>query len=74
MLLGIPVNTSQWSSSKSIWAGPIFEETNLARSQLFVDGCNGKVAERHDLKIISWKKFKGVNGSGKHNNWLYRYG
>jgi glutamine synthetase len=27
---------------------PIFE----GRSQLFVDGCNGKVAERHDLKVL----------------------
>jgi glutamine synthetase len=37
---------------------------------LFVDGCNGKVAERHDLKVLFHEKpFKGVNGSGKHNNW-----
>jgi glutamine synthetase len=36
---------------------------------LFV-GCNGKVAERHDLKVLFHEKpFKGVNGSGKHNNW-----
>jgi glutamine synthetase len=35
---------------------------------LFVDGCN--VAERHDLKVLFHEKpFKGVNGSGKHNNW-----
>jgi glutamine synthetase len=29
-----------------------------------------KVAERHDLKVLFHEKpFKGVNGSGKHNNW-----
>ena len=29
-----------------------------------------KVAERHDLKVLLHEKpFKGVNGSGKHNNW-----
>ena len=27
-----------------------------------------KVAERHDFKVFQ-KPFKGVNGSGKHNNW-----
>jgi glutamine synthetase len=26
--------------------------------------------ERHDLKVLFHEKpFKGVNGSGKHNNW-----
>jgi glutamine synthetase len=30
----------------------------------------GKVAERHDFKVLLHEKpFKGVNGSGKHNNW-----
>jgi glutamine synthetase len=29
-----------------------------------------KVSERHDLKVLFHEKpFKGVNGSGKHNNW-----
>ncbi|HEU4496928.1 MAG TPA: glutamine synthetase type III, partial [Flavobacterium sp.] len=29
-----------------------------------------KVAERHDFKVLFHEKpFKGVNGSGKHNNW-----
>ena len=29
-----------------------------------------KVAERHDFKVLLHEKpFKGVNGSGKHNNW-----
>jgi len=29
-----------------------------------------KVAERHDFKVLMHEKpFKGVNGSGKHNNW-----
>ena len=29
-----------------------------------------KVGERHDFKVLFHEKpFKGVNGSGKHNNW-----
>jgi glutamine synthetase len=40
-----------------------------SRSQLSVDGCYGKVAERHDLKVLFHEKPLKVNGSGKHNNW-----
>jgi glutamine synthetase len=29
----------------------------------------GKVAERHDLKVLFHEKPFKVNGSGKHNNW-----
>jgi glutamine synthetase len=31
---------------------PILKKQTCGRSQLFVDGCNGKVAERHDLKVL----------------------
>jgi len=50
---------------------PIFEETNLAvdHNSLLMDVMN-KVGERHDFKVLFHEKpFKGVNGSGKHNNW-----
>src|SRR5690606_28286298 len=50
---------------------PIFEETNLAvdHNSLLMDLMQ-KVAERHDFKVLFHEKpFKGVNGSGKHNNW-----
>jgi glutamine synthetase len=35
---------------------------------LFVDGCNGKVAERHDLKVLFHEK-TNKTVQGKHNNW-----
>src|SRR5690606_16035104 len=50
---------------------PIFEETNLAvdHNSLLM-GVMGKVAERHNFVVLFHEKpFKGVNGSGKHNNW-----
>jgi glutamine synthetase len=50
---------------------PIFEETNLAvdHNSLLMDVMQ-KVGERHDFKVLFHEKpFKGVNGSGKHNNW-----
>src|SRR5690606_29056210 len=50
---------------------PIFEETNLAvdHNSLLMDVMR-KVAERHDFVVLFHEKpFKGVNGSGKHNNW-----
>ncbi|MFN6039354.1 MAG: glutamine synthetase type III, partial [Bacteroidota bacterium] len=48
-----------------------FEETNLAvdHNSLLMDVMS-KVGERHDFKVLFHEKpFKGVNGSGKHNNW-----
>ncbi|HNF27721.1 MAG TPA: glutamine synthetase III [Leptospiraceae bacterium] len=50
---------------------PIFTTTNLAmdHNQLVMDAMK-KVANRHGLAtLLHEKPFKGVNGSGKHNNW-----
>ena len=50
---------------------PIFEEANLAvdHNSLLMDIME-KVAERHHFKVLFHEKpFKGINGSGKHNNW-----
>ena len=50
---------------------PTFENANLAvdHNQLLMDVI-GRVAERHDFKVLLQKKpFAGINGSGKHNNW-----
>lgn len=72
MLLGIPVKTRHNEVAPNQFElAPIFEETNLAvdHNCLLMD-VMGKVAERHDLKVLLHEKpFKGVNGSGKHNNW-----
>jgi glutamine synthetase len=72
MLLGIPVKTRHNEVAPNQFElAPIFEETNLAvdHNCLLMDVME-KVAERHDFKVLLHEKpFKGVNGSGKHNNW-----
>jgi glutamine synthetase len=72
MLLGIPVKTRHNEVAPNQFElAPIFEETNLAvdHNCLLMDVMQ-KVGERHDLKVLFHEKpFKGVNGSGKHNNW-----
>ena len=50
---------------------PIYTTTNIAadHNQLTMEMMQ-KVAQRHDLVcLLHEKPFKGVNGSGKHNNW-----
>ena len=72
MLLGIPVKTRHNEVAPNQFElAPIFEETNLAvdHNCLLMDIMQ-KVAERHEFKVLLHEKpFKGVNGSGKHNNW-----
>jgi glutamine synthetase len=72
MLLGIPVKTRHNEVAPNQFEfAPIFEEANLAvdHNCLLMDVMH-KVAERHDFKVLFHEKpFKGVNGSGKHNNW-----
>ena len=72
MLLGIPVKTRHNEVAPNQFElAPIFEETNLAvdHNSLLMDVMQ-KVGERHDFKVLLHEKpFKGVNGSGKHNNW-----
>jgi glutamine synthetase len=70
--LGIPVRTRHNEVAPSQFeVAPLFEEVNVANdhNQLLMD-LMGRVAERHDLKVLFHEKpFAGVNGSGKHNNW-----
>lgn len=72
MLLGIPIKTRHNEVAPNQFElAPIFEETNLAvdHNSLLMDVMQ-KVAERHYFKVLFHEKpFKGVNGSGKHNNW-----
>ena len=72
MYLGIPVKTRHNEVAPNQFElAPIFEETNLAvdHNSLLMDVMQ-KVGERHDFKVLFHEKpFKGVNGSGKHNNW-----
>ncbi len=72
MLLGIPVKTRHNEVAPNQFElAPIYEEANLAvdHNSLLMD-IMGRVASRHDLKVLLHEKpFAGVNGSGKHNNW-----
>ena len=72
MLLGIPVKTRHNEVAPNQYElAPIFEESNLAvdHNSLLMDVMQ-KVAERHFFKVLFHEKpFKGINGSGKHNNW-----
>lgn len=72
MLLGIPVKTRHNEVAPNQFElAPIFEEANLAvdHNALLMDVMD-KVAERHNFKVLFHEKpFKGINGSGKHNNW-----
>lgn len=72
MLLGIPVKTRHNEVAPNQFElAPIHEEGNLAvdHNSLLMD-LMGKVASRHQLKVLLHEKpFAGINGSGKHNNW-----
>ncbi|MES2387164.1 MAG: glutamine synthetase III [Bacteroidota bacterium] len=70
--LGIPVRTRHNEVAPGQFeCAPTFGEVNLAidHNQLLMD-IMGKVADRHELKVLFHEKpFAGINGSGKHNNW-----
>lgn len=70
--LGIPLKTRHNEVAPGQYeCAPMFEEADIAidHNSLLMDVMQ-TVASRHKLKVI-WheKPFKGVNGSGKHNNW-----
>ena len=70
--LGIPVKTRHNEVAPNQFeVAPIFEETNLANdhNQLVMDVMK-RVARKHKFHVLFHEKpFKGINGSGKHNNW-----
>jgi glutamine synthetase len=70
--LGIPLKTRHNEVAPNQFEfAPIFEEANLANdhNQLMMDIMQ-KIARRHNFRILFHEKpFKGINGSGKHNNW-----
>ncbi|ASB49692.1 glutamine synthetase III family protein [Alkalitalea saponilacus] len=71
-LLGIPVKTRHNEVAPNQFEiAPIFEECNLANdhNQLIMDVMK-RIARKHGFRILFHEKpFKGINGSGKHNNW-----
>ena len=70
--LGIPVKTRHNEVAPNQFElAPVFEETNLANdhNQLLMSTMK-VVARRHCFRVLLHEKpFKGINGSGKHNNW-----
>ena len=70
--LGIPVTTRHNEVAPNQFeCAPIFEECNLANDHnLLLMDIMEKVARKHNFRVLLHEKpFKGVNGSGKHNNW-----
>ena len=70
--LGIPVKTRHNEVAPNQFElAPVYEEANLANdhNQLLMTVMD-KIARRHKFRVLLHEKpFKGVNGSGKHNNW-----
>ncbi|MCB2221685.1 MAG: glutamine synthetase III [Bacteroidetes bacterium] len=70
--LGIPVKTRHNEVAPNQFElAPVYEETNISvdHNQLMMHLME-KIARKHDFQVLLHEKpFKGVNGSGKHNNW-----
>jgi glutamine synthetase len=70
--LGIPVRTRHNEVAPGQFeVAPQYEEANLAsdHNMLLMDVME-RIAEKHGFKMLFHEKpFKGINGSGKHNNW-----
>ncbi len=70
--LGVPAKTRHNEvAPHQFEIAPIFAELNVGadRNQLIMETLK-RVADRHGLALLLHEKpFKGVNGSGKHNNW-----
>src|SRR5574344_385095 len=70
--LGIPLKTRHNEVSPNQFEfAPIYEECNLAVDHnMLLMSLMKRVARVHGFRVLLHEKpFKGVNGSGKHNNW-----
>ena len=70
--LGIPVKTRHNEAAPNQFElAPIFEDVNLANDHIqLVMELMKRIATKHYFTVLLHEKpFKGVNGSGKHNNW-----
>ena len=70
--LGIPLKTRHNEVAPNQFeVAPVYEQVNLANdhNQLLMTVMD-KIARRHHFRVLLHEKpFKGINGSGKHNNW-----
>ena len=70
--LGIPLKTRHNEVAPNQFeVAPIFEECNLSNDHnLLVMALMRNLARNHGFRVLLHEKpFKGINGSGKHNNW-----
>ncbi len=70
--LGIPVRTRHNEVAPGQFeVAPQYEEVNLAVDHnLLLMDIMERIADKHQFKVLFHEKpFKGINGSGKHNNW-----
>ncbi|MGL4209885.1 MAG: glutamine synthetase III, partial [Candidatus Adiutrix sp.] len=70
--LGVPVHTRHNEAAPCQYeVAPVYEEANVAIDHnMLIMEILSRTAEDHDLAcLLHEKPFKGVNGSGKHNNW-----
>ncbi len=70
--LGIPCKTRHNEAAPNQFElAPIYEEANLAVDHnMLMMSLMKRVAREHGFRcLLHEKPFKGVNGSGKHNNW-----
>lgn len=71
-LLGIPLRTRHNEVAPAQFeCAPQYEDMNLAvdHNSLLMDLMES-VASDHQLRVLLHEKpYKGINGSGKHNNW-----
>ena len=70
--LGIPCKTRHNEVAPNQFElAPIYEECNLAVDHnMVLMGLMKKIAHKHNFRVLLHEKpFKGINGSGKHNNW-----
>ena len=70
--LGIPCKTRHNEAAPNQFElAPIYEEANLAVDHnMLMMSLMKEVAREHGFRcLLHEKPFKGINGSGKHNNW-----
>jgi len=70
--LGIPAKTRHNEVAPNQFElAPVYEECNLAVDHnLLIMSIMRRVARKHNFTVLLHEKpFKGINGSGKHNNW-----
>jgi len=70
--LGIPLKIRHNETAPNQFElAPVYEECNLSNDHnLLTMAMMRKISRKHGFRVLLHEKpFKGINGSGKHNNW-----